>query len=277
MKIAIKILIIFNFVVFIPFSLTAQNSKWKKIDTGVHIGEFVSLQKSITGDSKITIIKIDPHIYSFKLLCADELKHSNLTAKEWCRRYNLLGAINAGMFQMDYKSNVGFMKNYKYMNNPVINPRYFSVAAFNPIDTTHAFFHIYDIDESNMKNIINNYNTVIQNLRLIKRPALNRWSQQNKMWSEAALGQDKNGNVLFIFSSSPYSMHDLNNNLINLPIKIICAQHLEGGPEASLYFSHNNVIIEKVGSYETDFNENNDNTKFWQIPNVIGFSKTDKN
>lgn len=277
MKTTIKIMIIIYFVNFIPFSLTAQDSKWKKLDTGLHIGEFESPQKSNTGDSKITILRIDPHIYPFKLLCADELKHSNLTAKEWCQRYNLLGTINAGMFQMDYKSNVGFMKNYKYMNNATINSKYFSVAAFNPIDTTSKFFHIFDIDDSNIKDIINNYNTVIQNLRLIKRPALNRWSQQKKMWSEAALGQDKNGNVLFIFSHSPYSMHDLNNILINLPIEIICAQHLEGGPEASLYFSHKNLIIERVGSYETGFNENNDNKKYWPLPNVIGFYKIKKN
>ncbi len=277
MKSTIKIFIIFYFVYFISFSSIAQNSKWKKLDTGLHIGEFKSLQKSNTSDSKITILRIDPHIYSFKLLCADELKHSNITVKEWCQRYNLIGTINAGMFQMDYKSNVGFMKNYKYINNATINSKYISVAAFNPIDTTSKVFHIFDIDDSNIKDIINNYNTVIQNLRLIKRPALNRWSQQKKMWSEAALGQDKNGNVLFIFSLSPYSMHDLNNILINLPIEIVCAQHLEGGPEASLYFSHNNLIIQRVGSYETDFNENNDNNKYWPIPNAIGFYKKKEN
>lgn len=277
MKSIIKILIFFHFVNFIPLYLTAQDSKWKKLDIGLYIGEFKSPQKSNTSDSKITILRIDPHIYSFKLLCADELKHSNITVKEWCQRYNLSGAINAGMFQMDYKSNVGFMKNYKYINNATINSKYFSVAAFNPIDTTSKIFHIFDIDKSNIKDIINNYNTVIQNLRLIKRPALNRWSQQQQKWSEAALGQDKNGNVLFIFSHSPYSMHDLNNILINLPIEIVCAQHLEGGPEASLYFSHNNLRIQRVGSYETDFNENNDNKKYWPIPNVIGFYKNKGN
>jgi len=277
MKTTIKIITIIYFVNFIPFYLTAQESKWRKLDTGLHIGEFESTQKSIISDSKITILRIDPHIYSFKLLCADELNHSKLTAKEWCQRYNLLGTINAGMFQMDHKSNVGYMKNYKYMNNTKINSTYLSVAAFNPIDTAGDYFHIFDIDDSNMNDIINNYNTVIQNLRLIKRPGLNRWSQQKRMWSEAALGQDKNGNVLFIFSLSPYSMHDLNNILLNLPIDIVCVQHLEGGPEASLFFSHKNVAIEKVGSYETGFNENENNKTFWSIPNVIGFYKKDKN
>ena len=92
-----------------------------------------------------------------------------------------------------------------------------------------------------------------------------------KKWSEAALGQDKDGNVLFIFSRSPYSMHDLIDILKMLPIDIDCAQHLEGGPEASLFFSHKNIKIETMGSFETGFSENNENHFYWPIPNVIGF------
>jgi len=58
-----------------------------------------------------------------------------------------------------------------------------------------------------------------------------------------------------------------------LGIEIICAQHLEGGPEASLYLYYNGVEIKRVGSYETDFNENDTNIEFWPIPNVIGLKK----
>ncbi|MCK5148362.1 phosphodiester glycosidase family protein [bacterium] len=216
------------------------------------------------------MIKIDANEYGLKLFCAEERKHQNLTVRQWCQQYNLLGCINAGMFQMDGKANVGYMKNYDYKNNGRINSKYQSVAVFNPKDTTETSFYMFDIDEHNMTDIIDKYHTVIQNLRLIKRPASNRWSQQNKKWSEAALGQDKDGNILFIFSRSPYSMYNFNEILKSLPINIVCAQHLEGGPEASLFFSYNDVTIEKMGSYETGFNENDNNHHFWPIPNVIG-------
>ncbi|MCD6117454.1 T9SS type A sorting domain-containing protein [bacterium] len=39
------------------------------------------------------------------------------------------------------------------------------------------------------------------------------------------MGQNKDGNVLFIFFRSPYSIHDFNEILKNLPINIACAQH----------------------------------------------------
>jgi len=254
-------------------TLTAQDSLWASIDDGLSIGEFISPSKSIVGDSKITIIKIDPQLYSLRLLCADEQNHSKLTVKEWCGKYKLICAVNAGMFQTDYKSNVGYMKNFDYNNNSKINSKYNSVAAFNPVDSYKDPYCIFDIDEKDMNAIILDYNTVVQNLRLIKWPARNRWSQQGKKWSEVALGQDKDGNVLFIFSRSPFSMHDFNKILINLPIGILCAQHLEGGPEASLYLKYKETEIELFGSYETGFNEFDDNNMYWAIPNVIGVIK----
>ncbi len=70
-------------------------------------------------------------------------------------------------------------------------------------------------------------------------------------------------------------MHDLNNTLLKLPIGLVAAQHLEGGPEASLYFSYKGRTIRLFGSYETAFNENDSNSYFWPIPNIIGFVKAD--
>lgn len=253
---------------------TAQDSNWKSVDEGLFVGEFNAPQKSITGDSRITIIKIDPDKYDFTLMCAGEKGHSAKTIRQWCQDNGLIAAVNAGMFQADHWTNVGYMKNYSYQNNARVHSQYFSVAAFDPVDTTkNPAFYMYDTDEQPMDRIIKQYHTVIQNLRLIKRPARNRWSQQNKRWSEVALGQDIDGNVLFIFSRSPYSMHDLNRILLELPIGVQCAQHLEGGPEASLYFSHNQVTIEKMGSYETGFTEHDHNTEYWPIPNIIGIRK----
>jgi hypothetical protein len=49
--------------------------------------------------------------------------------------------------------------------------------------------------------------------------------------------------------------------------------YLEGGPEASFYLNHNGIEVKKFGSYETDFNENDDNEGFLEIPNIIGISK----
>lgn len=147
------------------------------------------------------------------------------------------------------------------------------MAAFDPLpDQEIPAFRIFDLDnqDASIDKIVKSYGTVVQNLRLIKRPGINRWSQQGKRWSEAALGEDKEGRVLFIFSRSPYSMHDLNSELLSMDLGLVAAQHLEGGPEAQLYLNIDNVSLDLFGSFETNFQENNDNNSAWPIPNCLG-------
>ncbi|HEV2965243.1 MAG TPA: hypothetical protein VG649_25685, partial [Candidatus Angelobacter sp.] len=68
----------------------------------------------------------------------------------------------------------------------------------------------------------------------------------------------------------PFSMHDLNRELLSSGIGLVAAQHLEGGPEAQLYLHVGKVEQEMFGSYETKFNPNDANPAAWPIPNVIG-------
>ncbi len=162
------------------------------------------------------------------------------------------------------------MKNYKHVNNRNYNPKYNSAAAFNPVSDSSPKFKIFDVNKESFKKVKKKYNSVIQNLRLMKRPGINRWSQQKLRWSEAALGEDKEGNIMFIFSRSPYTMHDFNDILLQLPINIVCAQHLEGGPAASFCVNHEKLKITKVGSYETQAYKSDNNKKVHRLPFVLG-------
>jgi exopolysaccharide biosynthesis protein len=257
-------------------AVLGQNAVWKQIDEGLAYGDFSSTIKSTTGDSKILIVRIDPRLYNFRLLSASELSPGSvsLNVKEWAEKYKLIAAINAGMYQADLKSNVGYMKNFFHMNNPKVHKTYASVFAFNPKRAEFPPARIFDTDEKDMKEIIAEYQTVIQNLRLIKRPGLIRWAQQDKRWSEAALGQDQDGNILFIFSGSQYTMHELSKILLSLPIKLECAMHLEGGPVASLYLRYNSVELARVGRHElASIVVGDTNNEFLPIPNVIGILK----
>jgi hypothetical protein len=239
---------------------------WQKADEGLYVADFQSPQKSYGKDLCITIVRINPRYYSFKLLSAKELDLANMPVRNWCKKFGLIAGVNAGMYLTDYQTNVGYMKNFKHVNNPRINSKYKSVFAFNPINPAKPPARIYDIEEQNMNSLIENYNSVIQNLRLIKRPGRNMWSKQNQRWSEVALGEDKQGNILFIFCPSAYSMYELNHILLRLPIDLVCAQHLEGGVEASLYLSAGDIKIDKVGG----FNEIAGNKVAWSTPNVLG-------
>jgi hypothetical protein len=68
-------------------------------------------------------------------------------------------------------------------------------------------------------------------------------------------------------------VHDFTNILLSLPVSLYNAMYLEGGPEATLYFSANGVEFEKIGSYETGLKENGFPKMALPIPNVIGIAK----
>lgn len=264
-------------VIFLPmallFALTSvrsEDASWQRLDDGLDLGRFNTREYTAFGDSLVTILRIDPQAWDLKLLSRVGVQEtSTLTARDWCARYGLTAAINAGMFHEDYRTHSGYMRCGSDVNNPQCN-RYKSVAAFSPKRDDLPPFRIFDFDSLDIGPIYADYSCLIQNLRLIDRAGQNRWSPQPKQWSEAALGEDARGRILFIFCRSPYTMYDLNNILLSLPIDLVCAQHLEGGREAQLYFKTSDIEIELTGSYETDFSDSDDNSQAWPIPNVLG-------
>ena len=90
---------------------------------------------------------------------------------------------------------------------------------------------------------------------MISCKGANVWTQQPKRWSTAAIATDREGRVLLIHVRSPYTVHDLIDNLRKLPLSIDRAMYVEGGPEAQLYVKSGGEEHEFFGSYETGFTE----------------------
>ena len=255
------------------FLATEASGAWEQLAPGMDLGTFAVKKPGPADDSQIIILRIDPKLWKPVLIGKSWKGESeNKTAKEWCESHNLTAAINAGMFATDYTTHVGYLASKGHVNSSHVN-KYMSVAAFDPKKGKGLpEFRIFDLDAPTvtMDKILSDFSSVAQNLRLIKRPGENRWRQQGKMWSEAALGEDHGGRILFIFCRSPFTMHDFNQELLSLGIGLVAAQHLEGGPEAQLYLHIGNVRREMFGSYETSFKEKDDNSAPWRIPNVLG-------
>jgi hypothetical protein len=233
---------------------------------------FTTSPQGSVGDSKVTVVRIDPRLWDLEFAGRSRSGDATTrTAREWCGIHGFTAAINAGMFATDYKTHVGYLRFRGHVNSDHVNS-YQSVAAFDPRDDALPRFRIFDLDEPGVtvKTILGDYASVVQNLRLIKRPRSNRWEQQEKRWSEAALGEDGAGRMLFIFSRSPLSMHDLNEELLASGIGLVAAQHLEGGPEAQLYVNVGSLSLELFGSQETSLKEDDRNRLTWPIPNVLG-------
>ncbi len=256
-----------------PHGAPSEETSWKKVDEGLYLRELDPEPKSKINNRKITLVKIDPKFYSFRLLSASEHGRMRMTAKKWCQQHNLISAINAGMYQQDGIRNVGYMKNFNHINSPRLNTRYQAVLAFNPVESTVPDIQIIDLQCQGFQRLKDKYQTLIQGIRMVSCRQENVWERQDKMWSIAAFGMDKGGHGLFIFSESPYSVHDLTNILLSPPLSLYNAMYLEGGPEATLYFSAKGVEFEKIGSHEMGLKESGFQKIARPIPNIIGIAK----
>jgi hypothetical protein len=252
--------------------VATTSGPWQILADGLELGGFPSPALSVP-DDRITVLRIDPRLWELTLVAMSSSGQARpQTARSWCQIYGLTAAINAGMFASDMCTHLGYARCGDHVNNGRVNT-YQSIAAFDPLpDCDVPAFRIFDLDAPGvtLANIARDYGAIVQNLRLIKRDAENRWRPQAKRWSEAALGEDDQGRVLFIFVRSALTMHDLNDELIALGIGIVAAQHLEGGPEAQFYLHIGDVEREQVGSYETGFTEHDRNTTAWPVPTVLG-------
>ena len=257
-------------------NLFAQD--WKVVEPGYSIGEFTPLIKSNNGDSKITVIKIDPKLFKVDLYCQSDYGGNPRTVKRWGKEFDLVAAINAGMYATDYKTSIGYLKTGNHFNNETINKSHKSIFACNPKSENVPPVQIIDLQHQNFSKYKNKYHSFLQSIRMISSKQKNVWQNQPlKRYSIAALGIDTDGNLLLIHCRSTYTVHDFNNILLSLPLKLHNAMYLEGGPPASLFYKDGKESKELLGNYTENGIISGSNQVAWEIPNIIGIKRKTPN
>jgi hypothetical protein len=248
---------------------------WQKLDQGLLLGKFDSPVKSKICNHKIFALKIDPYLYELRLLSATQWGRKPLSAKQWCNAHGLLAGTNAGMYQ---KSNplrsTGYMRNHDHVNNSWFNPTYGAFFAFNPLDATMPPVQMIDSRRNDhWKEVIAKYDTVIQNYRMISGGEKVPWPEDGKIYGTACIGMDRNGQVLFILSRSPFSTHDFIDILLSLPLGIQDAMYTEGGSEATIYVKVHDTEVELIGTCDGELTGIEGKSMATKIPNLIGIFK----
>jgi hypothetical protein len=209
------------------------------------------------------VVRIDAERAKLGAGLSSEKKTGKKTAGEWCRTSGFSVAINLGMFQTDHRSNVGYLRHGRHVNNRRWNA-YRSVVAIHPSKKTLPPVLWLDFEKSKPDPRLSDYDIVVQNLRLISKDRKNVWTRADRRWTEAALAVDSRGRLLFLFTRVPYLMPEFNDLLLRLPLDVAGAMHVEGGPEASLSVHVPGLDLDLSGSYAESDREQ------WPIPNVLG-------
>lgn len=263
--------ILWTISVLLNLTTDAQaHSQWKYLARGIEYGLFPIKQTTLIEEGEIHIVRIDPTQAELKLILASEQGRKSRTAGEWCEEFNLAVAINAGMYGKDLLTNVGYLKNGSYIQNGHLNSKYKSVFAFGPKIKGLSPTIIIDLDEPNAMKLLGDYNVVIQNLRLMKSNGVNVWGMSERKWSEAAIGMDNQGRVLFLFCQSPLTMREFNEAVNALGLGVTRMMHVEGGPIASLSINTKEFSLDLTGNNGIPVNTNDRKEVQFPIPNIIG-------
>jgi hypothetical protein len=246
----------------------AADGRWTALGGGLELGRF-PLEGFDPPGALVHVLRIDPRRWELTLHGLPRGESVGYTAREWSRREGLVAAVNAGMYQADYRTHSGYMGADGTVLSRGVNG-YLSAAAFAPVDPADPPFRIFDLDDVPLGSLLPRYRRVVQNLRMVKRPGENRWSAQERRWSEAALGEDGEGRALLIFCGAPMPLDRLIAALLSLPLGIVAAQHLEGGSQAQLFVAAGGETVELVGGYEGAFVAPDPDRPAWPIPNVVG-------
>ena len=245
-------------------------SPWEPLATGVELAEFDASLKSTVGDSRVTVLRVDVAQRPVRLLSAKREGFSTEPdAEAWAKLRGLLAVTNAGMFHPDGRP-VGHARIEGQVLNGSRRKQYQAFLVLDPVEKGLPAVRMLDPDCDDVEALLPRYRTVLQSIRMVDCKGRNRWSAQPRLWSAAVLGLDTQGRLLFIHSRSPYRMHDFVNLLQKLPLGVARLMYLEGGPEATLHVAAPGRTVRRVGSFETGFNENDDNREYWALPNVLG-------
>lgn len=241
----------------------AGSPPWHELARGLELARFGG------EPGPITILRIDLEHWQAVAVAASAGDGQRRTVRQWAEKHGLTAAINAGMYAADLSTHTGFFQVDDHVNNPLWNQRdYRQAACFEPRRLDLPRFVLHDLDVTPEDSLAARYRIVLQNLRLIKKPGENRWTPGERQWAEACLGEDRQGRMLWIYSPTPHAMHTWNERLLALPIGLVAAQHLEGGPEAKLWLAD-----EALGDLPlalAEISADITGPGGWPVPNVLG-------
>jgi hypothetical protein len=228
-------------------AVSAQTPEpWQTLEPGLELIQYDSRSARPAASGDLVVVRVDPARWDLKILAGEEENGAGgRDLWSWCNDYGLVAAINAGMFQADHRTHVGYARIDGQVANKAAND-YLSALALGPVDPEDPPFRIFDLDEVKLGEVAARYRTVVQNLRLIKRPGENRWQPGRDNWREAALAEDWKGRCLLIYCHRQLTMFEFNELLLSLPLGIVAAQHLEGGAPAKLWLDHELVVLENL-------------------------------
>ncbi|MBK9517551.1 MAG: phosphodiester glycosidase family protein [Anaeromyxobacter sp.] len=203
-----------------------------------------------SGDGLIAVVRIDPARFRLTLLNASAPGEERpRTVRDWAFRAGASAAINASLYQADWRTATGLMRSRGHVNHTRVGKDR-AVLAFDPLAPGVAPVKLVDLDCEPLEEAARTYAGLVQSIRMVSCERKGVWAPSARRFSTAAVGVDGAGRLLFIHARSPWPVHLLVAALLAAPIDLRQAMYVEGGPEAQLYVRGGGTELTRVGASE---------------------------
>jgi hypothetical protein len=205
------------------------------------------------GDGLIAVVRIDPARFRIQLLNASAPGEGRpRSVRDWAFRAGASAAINASLYQEDWRTAVGLMRGRGHVNHARVGKDR-AALAFDPIEPGLPPVRIIDRDCEDLETAGRGYAGLVQSIRMVSCMRQGVWAPSERRFSSAAVGVDGSGHLLFIHASSPWPVHLLVAALLAAPIDLRQAMYVEGGPEAQLYVRGGGTELSRKGATDLGF------------------------
>ncbi|MEO0604113.1 MAG: hypothetical protein AAF211_21930 [Myxococcota bacterium] len=243
-------------------------STFATLEPGVELATFTGAPASSVGDSRITVLRLDPATVEVALLAVSELGGRARRPQQWLAEHDLLAATNVALFEPDYRTATFHMRRGDHVNHAAMADDANHFLLLDPVRDEEPPLRI--VDRTCEEVPLDDYRTVVQGYRITDCEGGPAFADRDRIWSHASLGVDRQGRMLWIFARSPWSTHDFAQVLAALPLDLHRVQYAEGGPPAMLVVNAGDTDQQWLGSYETGAFANDDNQEPFPLPFVLG-------
>lgn len=113
---------------------------------------------------RVTALRLDPDHYEFSLHSVAWDGPTALSIEKWAETLNLTAAVNAGMYLPDGKTNTGYMRRGKDLNNSRIASRYGGFFVCGPRREGLPAAAVLDRSVDDWETLLPDYDVAVQKL-----------------------------------------------------------------------------------------------------------------
>ncbi len=280
----------------------AQNSiLWEELEKGLN---YSTIKLKNTQDADLAVLRIDPQRFTFELYSISEaIEHQQAestqdvsntslqsppamahekpapypqTLEQWAKKHNLLATINASMYLPDGKTSTGHMRKGAHINNKHIAKGFGAFFLANPLPEYKGNIpeaRLVGRETQDLDTLLKQYSTVVQNFRMMDAQGKILWTKEGRKHSIAAIGQNTQGEILFLHCQKALTAHDFVAAILELPLNVQSLMYVEGGVQAGLALQHAKKTAFFGGEHASQFFTG---SMAVALPNIIGIRPKQK-